>query len=71
MTVVVSDVGKGALDVSGREREDERRGSVEMGWLTSEPGCWRDSGISLAGARLLARRVCHERGEELDVGRGS
>jgi len=28
-TVVVSDRGKGALDVSGREREDERRGSVE------------------------------------------
>jgi len=35
---------------------------------TSKPGCQCDPGMSLAGARLLARRVCHERGRELEVG---
>jgi hypothetical protein len=38
MTVVVSDVGKGALDVSGREREDERCRSVEISKVDIKTG---------------------------------
>src|ERR1035437_4846859 len=30
-------------------------------YMTSKPGCSRSPGMSLAGARLLARWVCHER----------
>ena len=59
-TVVVSDVGKGALDVSGRDQEGERkRIAADVSSIirvTSKPGCLRNPGISLAGARLLARR---------------
>jgi|SRR3982074_3420171 len=41
-------VGVGKTCVTAFEVSKERR-------LTSEPGCLRDPGMSLAGARLLAR----------------
>jgi len=58
-TVVLSGVGKGALDVSGRDQEGERKRIAdevpENTWVTSKPGCINYPGMSLAGARLLAR----------------
>ena len=58
-TVVLSGVGKGALDVSGRDQEGEReRIADEVSKnirVTSKPGCINYPGMSLAGARLLAR----------------
>jgi hypothetical protein len=42
--------------VSGRGQEDERCWSVENLQMTSEPGRSNGPGMSLAGARLLARR---------------
>ena len=58
-TVVVSDVGKGALDVSGGDQEGERKRIADdvpkQTRVTSKPGCTCYLGMSLAGARLLAR----------------
>lgn len=58
-TVVVSDVGKGALDVSGGDQEGERKRIADDvskdTRVTSKPGCTCYLGMSLAGARLLAR----------------
>jgi hypothetical protein len=58
-TIVVSDVGKGALDVSGRDQEGERKQIADdvskQTRMTSKPGCANYLGMSLAGARLLAR----------------
>jgi hypothetical protein len=55
----VSDVGKGALDVSGGDQEGERERIAEdvskETRVTSKPGCTCYPGMSLAGARLLAR----------------
>ena len=52
--------GKGAGDVSGGDREGEReRIAVDVSkqiQVTSKPGCLQDPGMSLAGARGLARR---------------
>ena len=59
-TVVVSDRGKGAGEASGGDQEGERKLFAEevskITWMTSKPGCALDPGMSLAGARLLARR---------------
>ncbi len=59
-TIVVSDVGKGALDVSGRDQKGERKRIADdvskETRMTSKPGCTCYPGMSLAGARLLARR---------------
>ena len=58
-TVVLSGVGKGALDVSGRDQEGERKRIADEvsknTRVTSKPGCINYPGMSLAGARLLAR----------------
>ena len=60
-TVVVSDVGKGALDVSGRDQKGERKRIADdvskETRMASKPGCTCYPGMSLAGARLLARWV--------------
>ena len=55
-TVVVSDEEKAPVQVSGGDQEDERCGSVENLKTASKPGRTNGSGMSLAGARLLARR---------------
>jgi hypothetical protein len=58
-TVVLSGVGKGALDVSGRDQEGERKRIADEVSknirVTSKLGCINYPGMSLAGARLLAR----------------
>ena len=60
-TIVVSDAGKGALDVSGRDQKGERKRIADdvskETRMTSKPGCTCYPGMSLAGARLLARWV--------------
>jgi hypothetical protein len=52
--------GKGALDASGRDQEGERKRTADdmskHTQTTPKPGCHFGSGMSLAGARLLARR---------------
>ena len=55
-TVVVSDVGKGALDVSGGIRKTMAVDVSKRTRMTSKPGFHFGPGKSLAGARLLARR---------------
>src|SRR3982074_1329679 len=64
-TVVVSDVGKGAQDASGRDRGRRSAALRVLGVavdaslhieVTSELGTTFRPGISLAGVRLLARR---------------
>ena len=51
-TIVVSDVGKGALDVSGRDQKGERKRIAEdvskETRMTSKPGCTCYPGMSLA-----------------------
>jgi hypothetical protein len=58
-TVVLSGVGKGAHDVSGRDQEGERKRIADEvsknTRVTSKPGCINYPEMSLAGARLLAR----------------
>jgi hypothetical protein len=58
-TIVVSDVGKGALDVSGRDQKGERKRIADdvskETRMTSKPGCTCYLGMSLTGARLLVR----------------
>src|SRR6266567_3644458 len=58
-TVVLNGVGKGALDVSGRDQEGERKRIADdvskETRVTSKPGCTSYPGMSLAGARLLVR----------------
>src|SRR5487761_381275 len=70
-TVVVSDEEKAALESSGGDQEGEReRTAVEASKkqeMASEPGRVHSSGISLAGARLLARRCPGGRRREPDL----
>jgi hypothetical protein len=58
-TVVLNGVGKGALDVSGRDQEGERKRFADdvskQTRMASKPGSGINPGMSLAGARLLAR----------------
>jgi len=58
-TVVVSDEEKVPRKVSGRDQEGERKRIVEEvskeKQMVSKPGFCVCSGMSLAGARLLAR----------------
>jgi hypothetical protein len=76
-TVVVSDVGKGAHDASGRDR-GRRSAAPEVVSgvavdaslhieVTSEPGTTFRPGRSLAGVRLLARRCPAWRRREPDL----
>jgi hypothetical protein len=59
--VVLSGVGKGALDVSGRDQEGERKRIADDVLknirVTSKPGCINDPGMSLAGARFTGQVV--------------
>ena len=59
-TVVVSEWEKAPGEVSGGDREDERkRIAADVSKFTemaSKPGCSGNSGMSLAGAHRLARR---------------
>ena len=76
-TVVLSGVGKGALDVSGRDQEGERKRIADEVSknirVTSKPGCINYPGMSLAGARLLARwcPACRRREPGLRLPRGT
>jgi hypothetical protein len=58
-TVVVSDEEKAPVKASGGDREGERERIVadvpKPTQMTSEPGCFGYSGMSLADIRLLAR----------------
>ena len=77
-TVVVSDEEKAPVEASGGDREGERERIVadvsKPTQLTSKPGCFGNSGMSLAGVRLLARRypACRRRepGMRLPCGTG-
>lgn len=55
-TVVVSDEEKAPVEVSGRDLEDDHCVKRRKWELASKPGCRWNLGMSLAGARLLARR---------------
>jgi hypothetical protein len=76
-TVVVSDEEKASEEASGGDREGERKRIVadvsKPTQMTSKPGCFGDSGMSLAGVRLLARRcpACRRREPGLRLPRGT
>lgn len=63
--------GKGALEASGGDQEGERKQTADdmskHTETTSKPGCHFGSGMSLAGARLLARRCPAWRRREPDL----
>jgi hypothetical protein len=63
--------GKGAFDASGRDQEGERKRTADdmskHTQTTPKPGCHFGSGMSLAGARLLARRCPAGRRREPDL----
>ena len=60
-TVVLNGVGKGALDVSGRDQEGERKRIADdvskETRVTSKPGCTCYPGMSLAGVPFTGQAV--------------
>ncbi len=63
--------GKGTREVSGGDREGERERTAEdvsrVKQMASKPGHMNSAGMSLAGARLLARRRPAWRRREPDL----
>jgi hypothetical protein len=61
MTVVVSDEEKAPVKALGGDREGERKRIVadvsKAQQMTSEPGCGKSPGMSLAGVPLIGQAV--------------